>query len=34
MKSLRYILPLLAFLILAGFLARGLNLDPREVPRR
>ena len=32
MKSLRYILPLLAFLILAGFLARGLNLDPREVP--
>ena len=32
MKSLRYIMPLLAFLILAGFLARGLNLDPREVP--
>ena len=32
MKSLRYILPLLAFLVLAGFLARGLNLDPREVP--
>jgi cytochrome c biogenesis protein CcmG, thiol:disulfide interchange protein DsbE len=32
MKSLRYILPLLGFLILAGFLARGLNLDPREVP--
>ena len=32
MRSLRYILPLLAFLVLAGFLARGLNLDPREVP--
>ena len=32
MKRLRYILPLLAFLVLAGFLARGLNLDPREVP--
>ena len=32
MKSLRYILPLLAFLVLAGFLARGLKLDPREVP--
>ena len=32
MKSLRYILPLVAFLVLAGFLARGLNLDPREVP--
>ena len=31
-RSLRYILPLLAFLVLAGFLARGLNLDPREVP--
>ena len=31
-KSLRYILPLVAFLVLAGFLARGLNLDPREVP--
>ena len=32
MKSLRYILPLLAFLVLAGFLAKGLKLDPREVP--
>jgi cytochrome c biogenesis protein CcmG, thiol:disulfide interchange protein DsbE len=32
MKSLRYILPLLGFLILAGFLARGLDLNPREVP--
>ncbi len=32
MKYLRYILPLIAFLVLAGFLARGLKLDPREVP--
>jgi cytochrome c biogenesis protein CcmG/thiol:disulfide interchange protein DsbE len=32
MKSLRYLVPLALFLILAAFLARGLNLDPREVP--
>jgi cytochrome c biogenesis protein CcmG/thiol:disulfide interchange protein DsbE len=32
MKSLRYIVPLALFLILAAFLARGLALDPREVP--
>lgn len=28
----RYILPLLAFIVLAGFLAAGLKLDPREIP--
>ena len=28
----RFLLPLLAFLVLAGFLAFGLKLDPREVP--
>lgn len=28
----RYILPLLAFIVLAGFLAVGLKLDPREIP--
>ena len=32
MKSLRFILPLLAFVVLVGFLAAGLKLDPREVP--
>jgi cytochrome c biogenesis protein CcmG/thiol:disulfide interchange protein DsbE len=32
MKSLRYIVPLALFLLLAVFLARGLKLDPREVP--
>ena len=32
MKSLRYLVPLALFLLLAAFLARGLNLDPREVP--
>ena len=32
MRSLRYILPLAAFLVLAGFLARGLNLDPHQLP--
>ena len=26
------LIPLLLFLVLAGFLARGLSLDPREVP--
>ena len=28
----RYLLPLLMFVVLAGFLAIGLKLDPREVP--
>ena len=28
----RYLWPLVAFLVLAGFLAFGLKLDPREVP--
>ncbi len=28
----RYVWPLLLFLVLAGFLALGLRLDPREVP--
>ncbi|MDE2148089.1 MAG: DsbE family thiol:disulfide interchange protein [Burkholderiales bacterium] len=28
----RYVWPLLLFLVLAGFLAFGLRLDPREVP--
>ncbi len=32
MKSLRFILPLVAFVVLVGFLAAGLKLDPREVP--
>jgi cytochrome c biogenesis protein CcmG/thiol:disulfide interchange protein DsbE len=32
MKSLRFIIPLAVFLILAAFLAKGLKLDPREVP--
>jgi cytochrome c biogenesis protein CcmG, thiol:disulfide interchange protein DsbE len=32
MKSLKYIVPLALFLVLAGFLAVGLNRDPREVP--
>ena len=29
---LRYLLPLAVFVILVGFLAVGLNLNPREVP--
>jgi cytochrome c biogenesis protein CcmG/thiol:disulfide interchange protein DsbE len=29
---LKYLLPLAAFLVLAGFLAMGLKLDPHEVP--
>ena len=29
---LKYLLPLGIFLVLAGFLAAGLKLDPREVP--
>ncbi len=32
MKSLRFILPLALFVVLAIFLGRGLNLNPREVP--
>ena len=28
----RYLLPLIVFLLLVGFLAVGLNLNPREVP--
>lgn len=32
MKSLKFLIPLAIFLVLAGFLAVGLNLNPREVP--
>jgi len=32
MKGLRFLLPLAVFVVLAGFLAVGLKLDPREVP--
>ncbi len=32
MNRLRFIVPLAIFLVLAGFLAAGLELDPREVP--
>ena len=32
MKSLRFVLPLLVFIVLLGFLWRGLSLNPREVP--
>ena len=32
MKSLRFIVPLAVFLVLVGFLAAGLKLDPRKVP--
>jgi cytochrome c biogenesis protein CcmG/thiol:disulfide interchange protein DsbE len=32
MKSLRFLVPLALFLVLAVFLAVGLKLDPREVP--
>ena len=28
----RYLLPLLGFIVLAGFLGVGLKLDPREIP--
>ncbi len=31
-KLALYLLPLAAFLVLAGFLLRGLSLNPREVP--
>jgi cytochrome c biogenesis protein CcmG, thiol:disulfide interchange protein DsbE len=32
MKSLRFLIPLGIFVVLAGFLAVGLKLNPREVP--
>ena len=32
MKGLRFLIPLALFVVLAGFLAVGLKLDPREVP--
>ena len=32
MTKLRFLLPLLLFAVLVGFLAVGLNRDPREVP--
>lgn len=32
MRSLKYLLPALAFLVLAAFFYRGLFLDPRTVP--
>ena len=32
MKSLRFIIPLAVFVVLVGFLALGLNLDPKLVP--
>jgi cytochrome c biogenesis protein CcmG/thiol:disulfide interchange protein DsbE len=32
MKSLRFLIPLAIFLMLAGFMLVGLNRDPREVP--
>jgi cytochrome c biogenesis protein CcmG/thiol:disulfide interchange protein DsbE len=32
MKRWRYLLPLLVFVVLVGFLAVGLTRDPREVP--
>lgn len=32
MKFLKFLLPLALFVLLAVFLARGLNLNPREVP--
>jgi cytochrome c biogenesis protein CcmG/thiol:disulfide interchange protein DsbE len=31
-KSLKFLIPLALFLVLVGFLAVGLNLNPREVP--
>jgi len=31
-KSLKFLIPLAIFLVLVGFLAVGLNLNPREVP--
>lgn len=32
MKSVKYLIPIVAFAILVGFFYRGLFLDPREVP--
>ena len=32
MKSVRFLAPLLIFVVVAVFLALGLKLDPREVP--
>ncbi|MCI5850651.1 MAG: DsbE family thiol:disulfide interchange protein [Sutterellaceae bacterium] len=32
MKRLKYLLPLALFVVLAGFLVKGLYLDPHEVP--
>ena len=32
MKALKFLIPLICFLVLAAFLAKGLYLDPREVP--
>jgi cytochrome c biogenesis protein CcmG/thiol:disulfide interchange protein DsbE len=32
MKTLKFVIPLAIFIVLVGFLARGLKLDPREVP--
>jgi cytochrome c biogenesis protein CcmG/thiol:disulfide interchange protein DsbE len=32
MKNLRFLLPLLVFFVLVGFLFKGLYLDPKEVP--
>ena len=32
MKYLKFLIPLALFAVLVGFLAVGLNLDPREVP--
>ena len=32
MKVWKFIIPLAVFLVLAGFLLKGLTLDPREVP--
>ena len=31
-RSLRYLAPLAIFLVLAGFLYKGLGMDPRAVP--
>jgi cytochrome c biogenesis protein CcmG/thiol:disulfide interchange protein DsbE len=31
-KNLRYLLPLIIFIVLAGFLYKGMYLDPHEVP--
>ncbi|BAP87488.1 periplasmic protein thiol:disulfide oxidoreductase DsbE [Burkholderiales bacterium GJ-E10] len=32
MRSLRYLLPLVVFLAIVGFLFKGLWMDPREIP--